>query len=102
MRKVSLSNIRDAGFSYYKKAASLISNKNERDKIIKFLNLYIVSEYIAKTIQILLDGNKLTESNYINTSIEPNKIKKYYCHNGYTFDYLQYVFNAKSYKKKVM
>ena len=55
---------------------------------------------MAKTIQILLDGNKLTESNYINTSIEPNKIKKYYCHNGCTFDDLQYVFNAKSYEKR--
>ena len=37
MKKVTLSNIKEESFGFYKKAASLISNKDKRDIIIKFL-----------------------------------------------------------------
>ena len=100
MKKANLKNVNEKSRQFYKKTSSLISNKDKRDKIIRFLNAYIASEYVAKTIQLLLEGKELTESNYISTSITPTKIKKYYCNNGCTFDDLQYVFNPKSHNNK--
>lgn len=100
MRKTTLGNIMENSKRYYSKAASLISNKEKREQIIKFLNLYIASEYVAKTIQILLDSGKLNNDVYIKTNINIEKIKSYYCKNGCTVDDLQYVFNPRSHKKK--
>ncbi len=100
MKKSSKQNINKEYKKIYKKVASLISNKDKRDKIIKFLSYYIVSEYVAKTIQIKITGGKQNESVYKATSIEPSKIKNYYCNNECTYEDLQYVFNKQSYKNK--
>ena len=100
MKNATKSNINEKSRNFYRRVASLISNKKKRDKIIRFLNKYIASEYVAKTIQILIEGDKLIEYNYKNTSIDPSIIKNYYRNNGCTFDDLQYVFNVKSHRNR--
>lgn len=43
MKKTTKSNINENSRKFYNKAVSLISNKDKRDKIIRFLNKYIAS-----------------------------------------------------------
>lgn len=100
MGNAKKSNTNEECRKFYEKAASLISNKDKRDKIIRFLNAYISSEYVAKTIQIEKVGDRKIDSVYKATSIEPSKIKNSYCNNGCTYEDLQYVFNKQSYKNR--